>query len=127
MQVRHGARLYPCALAWETPAEAAQAEADAAAAALSLAGADVHAGVHAEAEADADAETQLQAQAPPPGLTARVVLDGNDQGLAVRTTHLRTRTHAFTVARIHLFRILFLFFSFCFFSLCTGGSVRRFL
>jgi tRNA (5-methylaminomethyl-2-thiouridylate)-methyltransferase len=92
VKVRHGARLYPCSLVWETPRQADAAAAAAAAAADALA-APLALPAAAQAPADGAPEPPLQPP-PPPGLTARVVLDGNDQGLAVRPATRSVSSHA---------------------------------
>ena len=91
VKVRHGPRLYACALRWETRAEAAAAEAAAAEAACAAAArvppppSRTRLVSHDPIRyGDASSPVTPQPAAPPaPGLTAVIeLLDGNDQGLA---------------------------------------------
>ena len=91
LKVRHGARMYAAALTWETPSDVADAEAAAAAVLRSrLLPPDTQPppplppAIAPEGDAPPRPAPPQAAPPPPPGLTARVVLDGNDQGLAVR-------------------------------------------
>lgn len=94
VKVRHGPGTYACVLQWETPAQAAAGAASAVEADDALAArARLPPHPHRHPLVNAAGEVAHPAPPPPPGLSARVQLDGNDQGLAVRAFHAEQITH----------------------------------